>query len=67
MINLTSIVGFEWDAGNARKKDKHGVSMAEAEQIFFNVPLLCSTTWRTARANFGFMRWDKPMRRACCT
>ena len=40
MINLASIVGFEWDAGNARKNDKHGVSMAEAEQVFFNAPLL---------------------------
>ena len=35
-----SIVGFEWDAGNERKNDKHGVSMAEAEQVFFNAPLL---------------------------
>ena len=40
MINLVSIVGFEWDAGNERKNDKHGVSMAEAEQVFFNAPLL---------------------------
>lgn len=41
MINLASIEGFEWDAGNARKNaDKHDVSQAEAEQIFFNEPLL---------------------------
>ena len=40
MIDLVSIVGFEWDAGNARKNDKHGVSMADAEQVFFNTPLL---------------------------
>ena len=40
MIDLDRIVGFEWDAGNARKNDKHGVSMAEAEQVFFNAPLL---------------------------
>lgn len=26
--------------GSSRKNDKHGVSMAEAEQVFFNVPLL---------------------------
>ena len=39
MINLVSIVGFEWDAGNGRKNDKHGVSMAQAEQVFFNAPL----------------------------
>lgn len=41
MIDLTKISGFDWDAGNARKNDeKHGVSMAEAEQVFFNAPLL---------------------------
>jgi uncharacterized DUF497 family protein len=40
MINLTTIVRFEWDHGNARKNDKLGVSMAESEQVFFNAPLL---------------------------
>jgi len=40
MIELSKIVGFNWDDGNARKNEKHGVSMAEAEQVFFNVPLL---------------------------
>lgn len=40
MIDLTKIAGFDWDAGNARKNDKYGVSMAEAEQVFFNAPLL---------------------------
>lgn len=40
MIDLTKISGFDWDDGNARKNHKHGVSMAEAEQVFFNAPLL---------------------------
>ena len=41
MIDLAAIQGFEWDAGNARKNaDKHDVSQAEAEQVFFNEPLL---------------------------
>lgn len=40
MIDLTKIVGFDWDNGSARKNDKHGVSAAEAEQVFFNAPLL---------------------------
>ena len=40
MIDLERITGFDWDDGNARKNDKHGVSMAEAEQVFFNAPLL---------------------------
>ncbi|WP_081622677.1 BrnT family toxin [Thioalkalivibrio sp. ALM2T] len=31
----------DWDEGNARKNvDKHGVRQSEAEQVFFNSPLL---------------------------
>ena len=40
MIDLAQIIGFDWDDGNARKNDKHGVTQAEAEEIFFNQPLL---------------------------
>ena len=40
MVDLSKIIGFEWDQGNARKNEQHGVSMAEAEQAFFNSPLL---------------------------
>jgi uncharacterized protein len=40
MIDLSKIIGFEWDEGNARKNEHHGVSMAEAEQVFFIAPLL---------------------------
>jgi len=41
MIDFDLINGFDWDAGNERKSaDKHGVSMSEAEQVFFNQPLL---------------------------
>ena len=38
--DLNKVAGFDWDAGNSRKNDKHGVSAAEAEQVFFNAPLL---------------------------
>lgn len=41
MWDLSTVVGFEWDEGNARKSaDKHGVSQSEAEQVFFNEPLV---------------------------
>ena len=40
MIDLSKITGFNWDDGNVRKNEKHGVSMAETEQVFFNSPLL---------------------------
>ena len=43
MIDWTAVTGFDWDEGNARKSaDKHGVTQAEAEQVFFNEPLLTS-------------------------
>jgi uncharacterized DUF497 family protein len=41
MDRLLGATGFDWDEGNVRKStDKHGVSQAEAEQIFLNEPLL---------------------------
>lgn len=40
MIDLGKITGFDWDDGNASKNESHGVSQAEAEQVFFNAPLL---------------------------
>lgn len=43
MINFDLIVGFEWDSGNHRKNElKHSVTSAEAEEVFFNSPLLIS-------------------------
>jgi len=41
MIDFGLINGFDWDSGNERKSfDKHGISMGEAEQVFFNQPIL---------------------------
>ena len=40
MVDFARPAGFDWDHGNIRKNDKHGVSAAEAEQVFFNQPLL---------------------------
>ena len=40
MIDFTLITGFEWDDGNCRKNDKHGVSQAEAEQVFLSEPII---------------------------
>jgi len=33
-------IGFDWDEGNARKNEKHGVTKPEVEQVFLNAPLL---------------------------
>jgi len=41
MIDFDQIAGFDWDDGNSRKSaDKHDVSQAEAESVFFNDPLI---------------------------
>jgi uncharacterized DUF497 family protein len=41
MLDLTVIEGFEWDEGNAVKSEqRHGVSPAEAEQVFLTDRLL---------------------------
>lgn len=40
-MDFTTIVGFDWDNGNREKNlIKHSVSITEAEQVFFNIPLL---------------------------
>src|SRR5208283_2981248 len=39
VIDFDKIEGFDWDAGNGRKNEKHGVTQAEAEQVFFNEAL----------------------------
>ena len=38
---LSQCAGFQWDEGNAAKNwEKHDVSQAECEQVFFNRPLI---------------------------
>jgi len=44
MTDWNQISGFDWDAGNHRKSsDKHSINQFEAEQVFFNHPLLVLT------------------------
>lgn len=41
MLDFSRIAGFDWNEGNDRKSvAKHGVTKAEAEQMFLNEPLL---------------------------
>lgn len=54
MIDLAKITGFEWDDGNARKNEKHKVSTAESEQIFFNASLLLLADARHSKAETRF-------------
>ena len=55
MLDAERITGFQWDDGNARKSaDKHGVSQAEAEQVFLNEPLLVAEDTAHSRAEPRF-------------
>jgi hypothetical protein len=54
MIDLAKITNFDWDEGNARKNEKHGVSMAETEQVFFNTPLLVLEDIKHSRHELRF-------------
>ena len=59
MMDWTLITGFDWDQGNARKHDKHGVSMAEAEQVFFNQPLLLLADMKHSQSESRFYALGK--------
>ena len=54
MIDFSRITGFDWDRGNVLKNDKHGVTMLEAEQIFFFVPLIVTPDERHSQAEPRF-------------
>ena len=55
MFDFDLVASFEWDEGNARKNvDKHGVSQSEAEQVFFNTPLLVIDDKRHSGAEVRF-------------
>ncbi len=58
---LASLEGFEWDAGNSDKNwRRHRVSQLEAEQIFFNLPLVVGSSQhpRDERRFFALGRSD---------
>ncbi len=60
MVDLSKITGFDWDAGNARKsQDKHSVTQAEAEQIFFNEPLLLLVDVKHSKKEFRYHAYGK--------
>ena len=40
MIDFARIAGFDWDNGNSRKNEKHGVTQAAAEQVFTDERIL---------------------------
>ena len=61
MIDFNRIAGFDWDRGNALKNDKHGVTMLEAEQIFFFVPLIVTPDERNSRSELRFRAFGQTL------
>ncbi len=58
MINFDLVIGFEWDTGNSHKSElKHAVSMAEAEEVFMNEPILFFADESIVIPSRGFWRW----------
>lgn len=56
MINFDLVVGFQWDMGNLRKSElKHSVSQLEAEEIFFNEPLLINLDEKHSKTEQRFL------------
>jgi uncharacterized DUF497 family protein len=54
MADFSKVNGFDWDEGNARKNERHGVTQAEAEQVFFNFPLLILSDLKHSEAEPRF-------------
>ena len=55
MIDLSAIIGFDWGKGNVHKsQDKHDVSAAESEQVFFNQPLMLVEDVQHSQAELRF-------------
>lgn len=55
MIDWARIEGFDWDEGNSRKNvEKHSVGQVEAEQVFFNEPLLVVSDERHSHVETRF-------------
>jgi len=55
VIDFHTIDGFDWDEGNARKSNhKHGVTQVEAEQVFFNSPVVLAPDLRHSQLESRF-------------
>jgi uncharacterized DUF497 family protein len=60
MIDFDNIIGFEWDSGTGRKSEaKHVVTKVEAEEIFFNQPLLINLDQKHSDTEFRYLALGK--------
>jgi len=57
---LPKVVAFEWDKGNIDKNlKKHDVSNQEAEEVFFNKPIVFSEDRKHSTTEKRYMLWGK--------
>ena len=57
---LPKVVTFEWDIGNIDKNfKKHEVSNQEAEEVFFNKPIVFSEDNKHSTTEKRYMLWGK--------
>jgi uncharacterized DUF497 family protein len=55
LVKLQACTGFDWDEGNLLKNwEKHAVTAAECEQVFFNRPLLAQPDMRHSDSEVRF-------------
>jgi uncharacterized protein len=55
MLDLSQIVGFDWDDGNSLKStEKHSVSRVEAEQVFAGAGLIIADDVKHSQAEARF-------------
>ncbi len=62
MFDFARIAGFDWDRGNTLKNEKHGVTMLEAEQMFFVAPLAVTPDERRSQAEPRFRALGQTLR-----
>ncbi|MDP2734925.1 MAG: BrnT family toxin [bacterium] len=46
MVVLREPVEFEWDAGNSSKPQKHGLTLTETEEAFFDENKMIFADWK---------------------
>ena len=57
---LPKVIAFEWDKGNIDKNlKKHDVSNQEAEEVFFNKPIVFSEDKKHSTIEKRYMLWGK--------
>ncbi len=58
--NLAACTGFDWDEGNADKNwERHGVTNAECEQVFFHRPVLIAPDLKHSQGEERFAALGK--------